>query len=132
MCRAYSLDLRERVVSSVAAGQSCRAVAAAVFGDQSKVRYQGLTFYQSQMAKSVQLTGLEVVRNPSRQLPYISCILMGLGLVVGVVSLVVHVVVGLALDGGVVLGGGVVGLAVAIGGMLIRHANQTRRQPKRA
>ena len=28
MARAYSLDLRERVVASVAAGQSCRAVAA--------------------------------------------------------------------------------------------------------
>jgi transposase len=28
MARAYSLDLRERVVSAVAAGQSCRAVAA--------------------------------------------------------------------------------------------------------
>ena len=28
MARAYSLDLRERVVSAVAAGESCRAVAA--------------------------------------------------------------------------------------------------------
>jgi transposase len=28
MARAYSLDLRERVVAAVAAGQSCRAVAA--------------------------------------------------------------------------------------------------------
>ena len=28
MARAYSLDLRERVVASVAAGESCRAVAA--------------------------------------------------------------------------------------------------------
>ena len=28
MGRAYSLDLRERVVAAVAAGQSCRAVAA--------------------------------------------------------------------------------------------------------
>jgi transposase len=28
MARAYSLDLRERVVSAVASGQSCRAVAA--------------------------------------------------------------------------------------------------------
>ena len=27
MARAYSLDLRERVVASVAAGQTCRAVA---------------------------------------------------------------------------------------------------------
>ena len=46
------------------------------------LRYQGLTFFQSQMAKSVQLTGLQVVSNPSRQLPYISCILMGVGLLV--------------------------------------------------
>jgi hypothetical protein len=46
------------------------------------LRYEGLTFYQSQMAKSVQLTGLQVVRNPSRQLPYIACILMGAGLLV--------------------------------------------------
>ena len=28
MARAYSLDLRERVVAAVAAGESCRAVAA--------------------------------------------------------------------------------------------------------
>jgi len=27
MARAYSLDLRERVVAAVASGQSCRAVA---------------------------------------------------------------------------------------------------------
>ncbi|MEN9662397.1 MAG: hypothetical protein RL324_1346 [Verrucomicrobiota bacterium] len=46
------------------------------------LRYEGLTFYQSQMAKSVQLTGLQVVRNPSRQLPYISCALMGAGLLI--------------------------------------------------
>jgi hypothetical protein len=46
------------------------------------LRHEGLTFYQSQMAKSVQLTGLQVVSNPSRQLPYIACILMGAGLVV--------------------------------------------------
>jgi hypothetical protein len=46
------------------------------------LRHEGLTFYQSQMAKSVQLTGLQVVSNPSRSLPYVSCILMGAGLVV--------------------------------------------------
>jgi hypothetical protein len=46
------------------------------------LRHEGLTFYQSQMAKSVQLTGLQVVSNPSRHLPYVACILMGAGLVV--------------------------------------------------
>jgi hypothetical protein len=46
------------------------------------LRHEGRTFYQSQMAKNVQLTGLQVVRNPSRHLPYISCILMGVGLLV--------------------------------------------------
>jgi len=30
MARAYSLDLRERVVAAVAAGESCRAVATKV------------------------------------------------------------------------------------------------------
>jgi transposase len=33
MARAYSLDLRERVVAAVAAGQSCRSVASA-HGDE--------------------------------------------------------------------------------------------------
>ncbi len=51
-------------------------------------RYAGLTFYQASFerdetgATNDKVTVLQVVRNPSRHLPYISCILMGLGLLV--------------------------------------------------
>ena len=44
------------------------------------LRYAGLTFYQHQMDAGRKTTGLLVVRNPSWQLPYISCALMTLGL----------------------------------------------------
>lgn len=47
----------------------------------SPLRYAGLTFYQQQMDVVNDTTGLQVVRNPSWLLPYISCIMMGLGLV---------------------------------------------------
>ena len=46
------------------------------------LRYRGLTYYQHQMNKAEGFTGLQVVRNPSRVLPYVSSGLMGLGLVV--------------------------------------------------
>ena len=36
MARAYSLDLRERVVAAVAAGQTCRAVAVTVWGERGQ------------------------------------------------------------------------------------------------
>lgn len=45
------------------------------------LRYAGLTFYQSGYDGET-TTILQVVRNPSRHLPYISCILVGLGLMV--------------------------------------------------
>lgn len=44
------------------------------------LRYRGLTYYQHQMNKAEGFTGLQVVRNPSWALPYISSSMMGLGL----------------------------------------------------
>lgn len=46
------------------------------------LRYRGLTYYQHQMNKAEGFTGLQVVRNPSWVLPYVSSTMMGLGLVV--------------------------------------------------
>jgi len=46
------------------------------------LRYAGLTFYQHQMDSANATTGLQVVRNPGWLVPYISCALMALGLVV--------------------------------------------------
>ena len=45
------------------------------------LRYGGLTFYQAGFEKNDQTSILQVVRNPSWLLPYVSCVLMGLGLV---------------------------------------------------
>jgi len=44
------------------------------------LRHGGLTFYQYQMNAPGKLTVFQVVRNPGWLLPYIACILMGLGL----------------------------------------------------
>lgn len=46
------------------------------------LRYRGLTYYQHQMNKAEGFTGLQVVRNPSWVLPYVSSAMMGLGLAV--------------------------------------------------
>jgi hypothetical protein len=46
------------------------------------LRYRGLTFYQASFANNDQTTILQVVRNPSWKLPYISCSLVALGLMV--------------------------------------------------
>ncbi len=46
------------------------------------LRYRGLTYYQHQMNKAEGFTGLQVVRNPSWALPYVSSTMIGLGLVV--------------------------------------------------
>ncbi|MEO6874010.1 MAG: cytochrome c biogenesis protein ResB [Opitutaceae bacterium] len=48
----------------------------------SPLRYDGLTFYQQTMDSVNNVTGLQVVRNPSWLLPYISCVMMALGLIV--------------------------------------------------
>jgi hypothetical protein len=48
----------------------------------SPLRYAGLTFYQQTMDSVNNVTGLQVVHNPSWLLPYISCVMMALGLVV--------------------------------------------------
>lgn len=46
------------------------------------LRYAGLTFYQNQMNSATDTTGLMVVHNPSWLVPYISCAMIFLGLVV--------------------------------------------------
>ena len=48
----------------------------------SPLRYQGLTYYQYQMAASgpVKSSTLQVVRNPSWLTPYLACLLVGAGL----------------------------------------------------
>ena len=45
------------------------------------LRYAGLTFYQAGFENNDRTTVLQVVRNPSWQLPYIACGVMALGLV---------------------------------------------------
>ncbi|MET0261746.1 MAG: cytochrome c biogenesis protein ResB [Rariglobus sp.] len=44
------------------------------------LRYDGLTFYQAGFDNNDTTTILQVVKNPSWLLPYIACIMMGLGL----------------------------------------------------
>jgi ResB-like family len=44
------------------------------------LRYQGLTFYQYQMDAAKAMTVLQVVRNPSWLIPYLSCLIMTAGL----------------------------------------------------
>ena len=46
------------------------------------LRYAGLTFYQYQMDTEHNTSVLQVVHNPGWLLPYISCVMMTLGLVV--------------------------------------------------
>lgn len=46
------------------------------------LRYDGLTFYQAGFDNNDTTTILQVVRNPSWLLPYVACVLMGLGLCV--------------------------------------------------
>ena len=45
------------------------------------LRYDGMTFYQAGFDKNDTTTILQVVHNPSWLLPYIACIMMGLGLI---------------------------------------------------
>lgn len=44
------------------------------------LRYKGLTFFQDSFANDDRTSVLRVVKNPGRHLPYISCILVSLGL----------------------------------------------------
>lgn len=46
----------------------------------SPLRHGGLTFYQASFGKNDTLSVLQVVRNPSWTLPYVSCALVALGL----------------------------------------------------
>lgn len=44
------------------------------------LRHGGLTFYQYQMNAAGRMSAFQVVRNPGWLLPYVACIMMGLGL----------------------------------------------------
>jgi hypothetical protein len=46
------------------------------------LRHEGLTFYQAGFDNNDTTTVLQVVRNPSWILPYVACVMMGLGLLV--------------------------------------------------
>lgn len=46
------------------------------------LRYAGLTYYQAGFENNDRTTVLQVVRNPSWLLPYIACVMMGLGLLI--------------------------------------------------
>ncbi len=46
------------------------------------LRYEGMTFYQASFGKDDTLSILQVVRNPGWLMPYISCVLVSLGLLV--------------------------------------------------
>lgn len=46
------------------------------------LRYDGLTFYQAGFDNNDTTTVLQVVKNPSWILPYLACVMMGLGLVI--------------------------------------------------
>ncbi len=46
------------------------------------LRHAGLTFYQASFEKGDTVSILQVVRNPGWVLPYVSCVMMGLGLMV--------------------------------------------------
>ena len=46
------------------------------------LRFGGLTFYQYQMNAANHMSAFEVVRNPGWLLPYVACIMMGLGLLI--------------------------------------------------
>ena len=46
------------------------------------LRYGGLTFYQAGFENNDRTTILQVVRNPGWLIPYIACVMMGLGLVI--------------------------------------------------
>ncbi len=46
------------------------------------LRFGGLTFYQYQMNAASRLSVFQVVRNPGWLLPYVACVMMGLGLVI--------------------------------------------------
>jgi hypothetical protein len=46
------------------------------------LRFGGFTFYQYQMDSANKSTVLQVVRNPTWQMPYVACTLMALGLII--------------------------------------------------
>ena len=60
----------------------CRVNQADAFAIEDSLRARGLTFYQYQMDAPNHNTVLQVVRNPSRTLPYVSCALVAFGLLI--------------------------------------------------
>jgi ABC-type transport system involved in cytochrome c biogenesis permease subunit len=54
----------------------------AVISMNEPLRYQGETFYQASFKPDNSGTVLQVVRNPAWLMPYLSCIMVGLGLIV--------------------------------------------------
>jgi hypothetical protein len=72
-------NFSSRVRVTSANGQDDREV---LIYMNNPLRYAGLTFYQYQMDSANATSVLQVVRNPGWLLPYISCGLMTLGLVV--------------------------------------------------
>jgi hypothetical protein len=46
------------------------------------LRFGGLTFYQYQMNSANQMSAFQVVSNPGWVLPYVACVMMGLGLII--------------------------------------------------
>lgn len=72
-------NFSSRVRLKTADGQTDRE---ALIYMNNPLRHAGLTFYQASFANNDRTSILQVVRNPGRQLPYIACILMSLGLVV--------------------------------------------------
>jgi hypothetical protein len=46
------------------------------------LRYRGLTFFQASFGKDDTLSVLQVVRNPGWLIPYIACLLMGVGMLI--------------------------------------------------
>jgi len=46
------------------------------------LRYAGLTYYQAGFENNDRTSILQVVRNPNWILPYIACLMMGLGLLI--------------------------------------------------
>ena len=45
------------------------------------LRFEGLTFYQASYAENNTVSILQVVKNPGWLLPYISCLIMSIGLI---------------------------------------------------
>jgi len=70
-------NFASRLRLTAASGQEKREV---LISMNNPLRYDGLTFYQAGFENNDRTSILQVVRNPSWQIPYIACALMGAGL----------------------------------------------------